>query len=75
MEEMEGGTHFKHMAKHLLGVFAGVPGARAYRRHLSEHMFSGGTGIGCLDEAMGLVESESSRIGMTGGEMKGMMVR
>ena len=59
MEKMAGGTHFKHMAKHLLGLFTGVPGARAYRRHLGEHMFRGDAGIGCLDEAMGMVDSES----------------
>ena len=33
------GTHVKHMAKHLLGLFTGLPGARAFRRHLSTHMY------------------------------------
>ncbi|MCH8936470.1 MAG: tRNA dihydrouridine(20/20a) synthase DusA [Gemmatimonadetes bacterium] len=55
-EKMAGGTHFKHMAKHLLGLFARVPGARAYRRHLSEQMFKCGAGVGSLDEAMKFVE-------------------
>ena len=56
MEKMADGTHFKHLVKHLFGLFTGMPGARAYRRHLSEHMFKDDTGIGCLDEAMELIQ-------------------
>ena len=32
-------THIKHLAKHLLGLFTGLNGARAFRRHLSTNMF------------------------------------
>lgn len=55
-QKMAVGTHFKHMAKHLLGLFAGVPGARAYRRHLSERMFKDDAGVECLDEAMAFID-------------------
>lgn len=32
------GTHPKHVLRHALNLFQAVPGARAYRRHLSSHM-------------------------------------
>lgn len=31
------GVHPKHVLRHALNLFQAVPGARAYRRHLSEH--------------------------------------
>jgi len=36
-EETAKGTHLHAMAHHILGAFHGQPGARAFRRHLSEH--------------------------------------
>ena len=33
------GGHPKHIIKHLLGLFLGCPGAKKYRRYLSDHMF------------------------------------
>ena len=38
-QEHTAGTHIKHLAKHLLGLFTGLNGARAFRRHLSTNMF------------------------------------
>ena len=55
IENLMKGTQFKHMGKHLLGLFTGMPGARAYRRHLSEHMFKSGAGVECLDEAVEMI--------------------
>ena len=52
VEEMENGVRFKHMAKHLLGLFTGIPGARAFRRYLSTHMYADDTPIELLDEAL-----------------------
>src|SRR5699024_313506 len=31
------GTHPKHVLRHIFNIFQGVPGARAFRRHLSTH--------------------------------------
>ncbi len=53
------GTYFKHMGKHLLGLFTGIPGARAYRRHLSEHMFKDDAGIECFDDAIELIRAQA----------------
>lgn len=54
-EELEAGTPLRQMAKHLFGLFAGLPGARAFRRHLSERMHSPGAGLATLDEAARLL--------------------
>ncbi len=31
------GDRLQHISRHILGLFQGLPGARAWRRHLSEH--------------------------------------
>ena len=36
---VEAEQHPKHLLKHLLGLYTGLPGARLFRRHLSENMF------------------------------------
>ena len=35
---VHGGDTLNHVARHLLGLYLGLPGARAFRRHLSENM-------------------------------------
>ncbi|TCO83042.1 tRNA-U16,U17-dihydrouridine synthase [Plasticicumulans lactativorans] len=34
---LAGGGRLGHISRHLLGLFQGLPGARGWRRHLSEH--------------------------------------
>ena len=36
-EEVKSGTRLHHISRHVLGLFSGLPGARQYRRYLSEH--------------------------------------
>jgi tRNA-dihydrouridine synthase A len=43
------------MTRHVLGLFRGVPGARAFRRHIATHAVKPGAGIAVLREALGLV--------------------
>jgi tRNA-dihydrouridine synthase A len=49
------GVAMKHMAKHLMGIFQGVPGARLFRRHLSENMHQQGAGVDVVKQALSLV--------------------
>ena len=51
-EQMALGEDFKHMGKHLLGYFSGIPGARHFRRHLSETMVRERNGTAALDDAL-----------------------
>ncbi|MFK8068150.1 MAG: tRNA dihydrouridine(20/20a) synthase DusA [Gammaproteobacteria bacterium] len=36
-EQIEKGVHLKHMSRHVLGLFQGEPGAKKWRRHISEN--------------------------------------
>ena len=52
-QEMDSGERFRHLAKHLFGLFTGIPGARSYRRYLSTHMNSDDADATVLDRALG----------------------
>ncbi|MFK7730388.1 MAG: tRNA dihydrouridine(20/20a) synthase DusA [Pseudomonadales bacterium] len=45
------GVALKHMSKHVLGLFHGVQGARAFRRHISENAYQSDAGIDVLHNA------------------------
>lgn len=46
------GTAFKHIARHILGLYQGLPGARAFRRTLSERAHRDDAGVEVLLAAM-----------------------
>jgi tRNA-dihydrouridine synthase A len=46
------GTPLQTMARHLLGLFAGQPGARTWRRHLSQNAYLPGAGTEVLRQAL-----------------------
>lgn len=50
--QLQHGTPLHCMTRHLLGLFQGVPGARAWRRYLSEHVHRPGAGITVLEAAL-----------------------
>ena len=50
--ELAAGTELKHITRHMLGLFAGQPGARVWRRYLSENAHRAGAGIEVLMAAM-----------------------
>jgi tRNA-dihydrouridine synthase A len=56
--QLAAGVALSHMARHILGLFQGQPGARAWRRHLSEHAHRPGAGIEVLRQAAAVVSSE-----------------
>jgi tRNA-dihydrouridine synthase A len=53
--ELARGVRLHAMTRHILGAFRAVPGARAFRRHLSVHAVQPGAGIGVLREALDLI--------------------
>jgi tRNA-dihydrouridine synthase A len=53
--ELGRGTRLHSMTRHILGLFHGVPGARAFRRHIATHAVKPGAGIAVLREALDLV--------------------
>jgi tRNA-dihydrouridine synthase A len=50
--ELAAGTPLRHMTRHILGLFQGLPGARAWRRTLTEGAVKDGAGIEVLDAAL-----------------------
>lgn len=55
-EELDRGTALKHMTRHILGLFQGQPGAKRFRRHLSEHAHKSDAGITVLEDAANYIK-------------------
>ncbi len=49
------GGQLNHITRHILGLYQGVPGARKFRRHLSENAYKKSAGIDILAQAYALV--------------------
>ncbi len=55
------GVPLNTMTRHMLGLFHGRPGARQFRRYLSEHATKPGADVGTLRTALGLVRRDARR--------------
>ncbi|MBK4784812.1 MAG: tRNA dihydrouridine(20/20a) synthase DusA [Pantoea sp. Pent] len=53
--ELAQGTYLGHITRHMLGLFLGIPGARQWRRHLSENAHKPGADVRVLEAALALV--------------------
>jgi tRNA-dihydrouridine synthase A len=53
--ELAEGTRLHSITRHFVGAFHGVPGARAFRRHLAENGVGPGAGVKVLRDAIALV--------------------
>jgi tRNA-dihydrouridine synthase A len=53
--ELALGTRLSAMTRHVLGLFRGVPGARAFRRHLATEAVKPGAGAEVFAQALSLV--------------------
>lgn len=60
-EQMRQGVPLNAMSRHVLGLFQGVPGARAWRRHISENAHLPGAGPEVLEAAAARVQDGDSR--------------
>ena len=54
-QEMQQGANFWHIARHMLGIFQGQPGARGFRRHLSENGHGKQADLSVMDKALSFV--------------------
>lgn len=50
-DELAAGTALHHLTRPLLNLFQGLPGARRFRRHISEHAHRRDAGLSVLDDA------------------------
>ena len=52
VRQIEQGARIWHIARHMLGLFQGQPGARIWRRYLSQNGTRAGVGVELLEEAL-----------------------
>jgi tRNA-dihydrouridine synthase A len=50
--QVGGGASLNRVTRHMLGLFAGEPGARSWRRYISEHAHRDGAGSEVLINAL-----------------------
>lgn len=50
--QVEQGVWVKHISRHMLGLFQGLPGAKAWRRYLSENAYRDDGNARLLDQAL-----------------------
>jgi tRNA-dihydrouridine synthase A len=58
-DQLAQGTRLHSITRHFVGAFHGVPGARAFRRHLAENGVKPGAGANVLRDAVALVEDRA----------------
>jgi tRNA-dihydrouridine synthase A len=56
--ELARGTRLHAVTRHVLGLFSGMPGARAFRRHLATHATRPGAGVEVIAEALSFLPSD-----------------
>jgi len=58
-DQLARGVRLHAMTRHFVGAFHGVPGARAFRRHLAENGVRPGAGVKVLRDAIDLVDDRA----------------
>ncbi len=61
-DQLAQGARLHSMTRHFVGAFHGVPGARAFRRHLAENGVKPGAGVNVLRDAIALVETRAAAL-------------
>jgi len=67
-QQLADGWRLNAMARHIIGLFHGAPGARAFRRYLSENMHRDGAGIEVIKAAARLVPDADESNAVSGKE-------
>jgi tRNA-dihydrouridine synthase A len=57
-EQLSRGVYLRHMTRHMLQLFHGRPGAKGWRRHLSEYGPRRGAGIEVIEQALQFVTAD-----------------
>jgi tRNA-dihydrouridine synthase A len=61
-DQLAQGAKLHSITRHFVGAFHGVPGARAFRRHLAEKGVKPGAGVDVLRDAIALVEERAAAL-------------
>jgi tRNA-dihydrouridine synthase A len=65
--QVKQGTPVKYISRHMLGLFQGVPGAKVWRRFLSEHAFRDDNNMQLLRQAMAALKQAGGEVGSIDG--------
>lgn len=57
-EQLRQGVHLNHITRHMLGLFQNMPGARQWRRHLSENAHKPGANLQVLEAALSKIPAD-----------------
>jgi len=60
--ELSRGTRLHAVTRHVLGLFNGVPGARAFRRHLATHATRPGAGVEVIADALAFLPADAPAV-------------
>jgi tRNA-dihydrouridine synthase A len=60
-QQLTQGVHLNHITRHILGLFQGIPGAKLFRRHISQNAHLKGAGIEVLQQAYQWVVDETEK--------------
>lgn len=58
-QQLQQGSRLNHITRHILGLFNGQPGARQFRRHLSENAHKPGATIDVLKDAVACLNKQA----------------
>lgn len=64
-EQVALGVPVKHVTRHVLGLFQGKPGAKVWRRYISEHAYLDDRNVGLLREALVAARERHDHAGAT----------
>ena len=59
--QVSSGVAVKHISRHLLGLFQGLPGAKAWRRYLSENAYRDDNNIDLLNQALAVMKKTAGK--------------
>jgi tRNA-dihydrouridine synthase A len=59
--QLAAGRRLHHVSRHLVGLFAGRPGTKAFKRHLATHGHAPGAGVEVLREALAAARGARER--------------
>lgn len=57
-QQLSNGSYLGHITRHMLGLFQSMPGARQWRRHISENAHKQGAGIEVVEQALAKIPKE-----------------
>ncbi len=57
-EQLSKGSYLNHITRHMLGIFQSMPGARQWRRYISENAHKPGAGLEVLEAALAKIPRE-----------------